>query len=74
MSEHCRSVGDALYPEGSRWSERKQNPRSNSYDRRKRQSIRAESAEVGKENWRGVIEDYERILGELDPKSVKKGG
>ncbi|MFY9805493.1 MAG: hypothetical protein WA211_13685 [Candidatus Acidiferrales bacterium] len=35
---------------------------------------RAGSAEVGKENWRGVIKDYGRILAELDPKSAKKGG
>ena len=35
---------------------------------------RAASMEMGKENWRGVIKDYERILAELDPKSAKKGG
>jgi hypothetical protein len=33
---------------------------------------RGSSAEVGKENWRKAIKDYQQILAELDGYSVKK--
>ena len=33
---------------------------------------RAPSEEVGKESWRGVVEDYERILAALTPDSPKR--
>ncbi len=35
-------------------------------------AVRSSSAEMGTENWRKAIKDYEQILAELDGDSVKK--